>query len=73
MMSKETIEMVRQDILSRHETSDNYTDYGVEFMETKDAGTAHINILHPSGDAIAVTASINFLLVFLFLVSILVI
>lgn len=40
-------------------TSNEYADYGVDFVNPDDAGTAHINVLAPNGDAISVTATIN--------------
>lgn len=38
----------------------DYPHYGANFYSEEDHGTSHINIIAPNGDAIAVTATINF-------------
>lgn len=40
-------------------TSNNTATYGAETYNKADAGTAHISIIAPNGDAVSVTSSIN--------------
>lgn len=40
-------------------TVNNYTHYGASYAIVEDHGTAHINVLAPNGDAVAVTSTIN--------------
>ena len=35
--------------------------YGANFYSVEDAGTAHISIISPTGDAVAVTSTVNLL------------
>lgn len=42
-------------------TYQDYAHYGAEFAQPDDHGTAHINIIAPNGDAIAVTSTINYM------------
>lgn len=46
--------------INDNKTSDNPTDYGAEFFNQPDAGTAHISIIAPNGDAVSVTSSVNY-------------
>lgn len=41
-------------------TSNNSAEYGATEYMPPDAGTAHISIIGPNGDAVAVTSSINY-------------
>lgn len=40
-------------------TFDNYDYYGANFSGPQDNGTANMAILHPSGDAVTVTSTVN--------------
>lgn len=40
-------------------TFNDYGYYGGSFVNQKDQGTANIAVLHPSGDAITVTSTVN--------------
>lgn len=42
------------------QTSNDTTTYGAETYNHPDAGTAHISIIAPNGDAVSVTSSINY-------------
>lgn len=42
-------------------TSEDFEYYGAKYDNPEDHGTAHISILMPNGDAIAATATINFM------------
>lgn len=57
--SAEHVTDVRNRIRNTARTSQNYSDYGAKYALVADKGTAHINILAPNGDAIAVTSTIN--------------
>lgn len=50
---------VRQLILASNRTRDDYEHYGAKYALVEDEGTAHINLLAPNGDALAVTSTIN--------------
>ena len=39
--------------------STNASDYGANFYYPEDSGTAHVSVVAPSGDAVAVTSTIN--------------
>ncbi|XP_067641141.1 scoloptoxin SSD14 isoform X2 [Eurosta solidaginis] len=48
----------------REKINDNHVhkgifDYGAQFMGEDDAGTSHISVLAPNGDAVSVTSSVN--------------
>lgn len=58
MTSAEYALEVRKLILDNMTYSD-YTKYGVKAKQLEDHGTAHISVLHPNGDAVAVTTTIN--------------
>merc|ERR1719184_535573 len=45
--------------ISDTQTVNNASFYGAEFFNVEDAGTAHISVLSPAGDAVAVTSTIN--------------
>ncbi|XP_061518977.1 glutathione hydrolase 1 proenzyme [Anopheles gambiae] len=40
-------------------THAEYAHYGAEFSNERDQGTAHVSVLAPNGDAVAVTSTIN--------------
>uniref|UniRef100_A0A182Q6K4 Gamma-glutamyltransferase n=1 Tax=Anopheles farauti TaxID=69004 RepID=A0A182Q6K4_9DIPT len=40
-------------------TNADYAHYGAEFATEQDLGTAHVSVLAPNGDAVAVTSTIN--------------
>lgn len=40
-------------------TSNNVTFYGANYSVAEDHGTAHISVLAPNGDAVAVTSTVN--------------
>lgn len=42
-----------------NKTFDNYDYYGGNFSTPEDHGTANMAILHPSGDAVTVTSTVN--------------
>lgn len=42
-------------------TSQSFEFYGAKYEAVDDHGTAHLSILMPNGDAIAATATINYL------------
>lgn len=50
--------MIRSQIRD-DKTFNDYKHYGARFDIPEDHGTAHLNILAPNGDAIAVTGTIN--------------
>lgn len=45
--------------ISDTKTFNDAAYYGAEFYNVEDAGTAHISILSPAGDAVAVTSTVN--------------
>jgi len=45
--------------ISDTQTVNNASFYGAEFFNVEDAGTAHISVLSPAGDAVAVTSTVN--------------
>ncbi|CAL8115602.1 unnamed protein product [Orchesella dallaii] len=48
-----------RDKLEEYKTYDDPRQYGAQFSLTADAGTAHISIIGPDGDAVALTTTIN--------------
>ncbi|ODN04055.1 Gamma-glutamyltranspeptidase 1 [Orchesella cincta] len=48
-----------RDKLEEYKTYDDPRQYGAQFSLTEDAGTAHISIIGPDGDAVALTTTIN--------------
>ncbi|XP_065081880.1 glutathione hydrolase 1 proenzyme-like [Ochlerotatus camptorhynchus] len=58
LTSKSYASMVRGKIDS-DQTSTDYEYYGAEFAEKEDHGTAHISVLAPNGDAVAMTGTVN--------------
>lgn len=46
-------------LISDEHTSDDFGFYGASFANQQEQGTAHISLLAPNGDAIAVTGTIN--------------
>uniref|UniRef100_A0A182QND5 Gamma-glutamyltransferase n=1 Tax=Anopheles farauti TaxID=69004 RepID=A0A182QND5_9DIPT len=59
MQNKNYLAYVRDMIVS-NTTFDSYDYYGADFAGLNDQGTAHISVLAPNGDAIAVTSTINY-------------
>jgi len=47
--------------ISDVKTSTDVNFYGAEFTSIEDAGTAHMSILSPAGDAVSVTSTVNLL------------
>lgn len=58
LTSKSYASMVREKI-DDDQTSTDYEYYGAEFSEKEDHGTAHLSVLAPNGDAVAMTGTIN--------------
>lgn len=58
LTSKDFAALVRGKIDSNRTFTD-YQYYGAEFSEEEDHGTAHISVLAPNGDAVAMTGTIN--------------
>ncbi|XP_001648753.2 gamma-glutamyltranspeptidase 1 [Aedes aegypti] len=58
LTSKDFATLVREKIDSNRTFTD-YQYYGAEFSEEEDHGTAHISVLAPNGDAVAMTGTIN--------------
>ena len=48
-----------RDSVSDDSTSQDPEEYGAEFSDTEDSGTAHVSILAPNGDAVSVTSTVN--------------
>lgn len=60
MTSVEYAENLRS-LIADNMTYNDWKHYGAEFGILEDHGTAHVSILAPNGDAIAVTSTINFM------------
>ena len=58
-MTSEELAFETFESISDTSTSNNPLDYGASYYIGDDAGTAHISILAPNGDAVAVTSTIN--------------
>ncbi|KXJ77452.1 hypothetical protein RP20_CCG007497 [Aedes albopictus] len=58
LTSKDYASMIREKIDSDRTFTD-YQHYGAEFSEEEDHGTAHVSVLAPNGDAVAITGTIN--------------
>lgn len=58
LTSKSYADFIRQKIDDKRTFTD-YEFYGADFCTPEDLGTAHISVLAPNGDAIAVTSTIN--------------
>ncbi|XP_055613005.1 scoloptoxin SSD20-like [Uranotaenia lowii] len=58
LTSKNYARYIRSKINDSH-TSEDYKFYGADFSQPEDHGTAHISVLEPNGDAIAVTSTVN--------------
>lgn len=58
MVSKEFANNIRK-LIKANETSQDYKYYGATFADSVSFGTLSLSILHPDGDAIAVTSTIN--------------
>ncbi|CRL08032.1 CLUMA_CG020993, isoform A [Clunio marinus] len=50
-----------RELINDEKTSDDFEYYGARYENQEDHGTAHISILMPNGDAVAVTSTINYL------------
>uniref|UniRef100_A0AAG5DIJ9 Gamma-glutamyltransferase n=1 Tax=Anopheles atroparvus TaxID=41427 RepID=A0AAG5DIJ9_ANOAO len=48
--------------IASNRTRSDYEHYGAEFSNEPDQGTAHVSILAPNGDAVAVTSTVNSIL-----------
>ncbi len=46
-------------LIDPYKTFDDPKHYGAVYSLTKDAGTSHISIFGPQGDAVSITTSIN--------------
>ncbi|XP_065081870.1 scoloptoxin SSD14-like isoform X2 [Ochlerotatus camptorhynchus] len=58
LTSKDYADQIR-DKMYDDKTFTNYDYYGADFTTPEDHGTAHVSVLAPNGDAIAVTSTIN--------------
>lgn len=47
-------------LINDERTSEDIKYYGAKYANSEDQGTAHMSILMPNGDAVAVTATINY-------------
>lgn len=61
LTSLEYAEEVRK-LINDERTSEDFSYYGAKYENREDHGTAHISILMPNGDAVAATATINYLM-----------
>jgi gamma-glutamyltranspeptidase / glutathione hydrolase / leukotriene-C4 hydrolase len=59
MTSREYIDAIRSQIDDARTYAD-FAHYGAYTENKEDHGTAHISVLAPNGDAIAVTSTINY-------------
>lgn len=62
--SSEHAEFIRKSILDNI-TFNEYAHYGVKSSVNEDHGTCHVSILSPNGDAVALTSTINLMLIYL--------
>lgn len=46
-------------LISNSSVLKNVYEYGAQFSGEDDAGTSHLSVLAPNGDAVSVTSSIN--------------
>lgn len=58
MLSKEYAQNISKKI-NPDKTSQAYGDYGATFSDPVSHGTLSLSVLHPNGDAIAVTSTVN--------------
>lgn len=58
LTSKAYAEGVRERIFADR-TFHDFAHYGAEFVQPDDHGTAHVSVLAPNGDAVALTATVN--------------
>lgn len=58
MLSKDFAKNIGE-LIKSNETSQNYSYYGATFADPVSFGTISLSVLHPDGDAIAVTSKIN--------------
>lgn len=59
LTSDEYAEEIRKKI-DDSQTKTTYEDYGGQFYNGNDNGTAHISLVAPNGDAVSLTSSVNF-------------
>ena len=64
--STEHAEFIRKSIRDDI-TFNDYAHYGVKSSVSEDHGTGHMSILSPNGDAVALTSTINLMLIYLIL------
>lgn len=50
-----------RELINDNETSDDIKHYGANFSIEEDHGTAHVSIIAPNGDAVAITGTINYM------------
>jgi len=60
LTSPQTIKELAEKI-SDEKTFDSTDHYGAEYYSVDDAGTTHLSILSPAGDAVSVTSTVNLL------------
>jgi gamma-glutamyltranspeptidase/glutathione hydrolase/leukotriene-C4 hydrolase len=48
-----------RDLIDDQLTNNTYEYYGAEYYQPEDHGTAHMSIIGPDGDAIAITSTVN--------------
>ncbi|KAH8409123.1 hypothetical protein KR009_008334, partial [Drosophila setifemur] len=58
MLQPEFLESIRK-LIHDNSTSQDFLYYGANFTVEEDHGTAHMNVLHPNGDAVSITSTIN--------------
>lgn len=58
MLSKQFANDIRK-LIKANDTSQDYDYYGATFADSVSFGTLSLSVLHPDGDAIAVTSTIN--------------
>lgn len=47
------------ELIKNEETFDDFAYYGANFSSTEDHGTASMSVIHPNGDGITITSTIN--------------
>lgn len=59
LTNRQYAEDIRQRQHSDASTSQDYRFYGANYAGVEDHGTAHVSVLAPNGDAVAVTSTVN--------------